>query len=158
VLDEVVLSRASTLDACVEFQSRFGNHQAGLVVFGDATGGRLQTAGTTDYRIIEKFLRREGFEHVELRVPASNPSVRERVELVNSSLLSAAGDSILFISPKCKELIADLEEVTFKPDSIIIDKTRDPKRTHLSDALGYLVWQEFKTETKFGEQRTRLFW
>ena len=25
----------------------------------------------------------------------------------------------------------------------MIDKERDPKRTHLSDALGYLVWQEF---------------
>ena len=24
---------------------------------------------------------------------------------------------------------------------MIIDKTKDPRRTHLSDALGYLVWQ-----------------
>ncbi len=28
----------------------------------------------------------------------------------------------------------------------MIDKDRDPKRTHLSDALGYLVWQEFQGE------------
>ena len=30
----------------------------------------------------------------------------------------------------------------YKENSRVIDKDRDPTRTHLSDALGYLVWQE----------------
>ena len=52
--------------------------------------------------------------------------------------------------------MADLEEVTFKPESTVIDKERDPKRTHLSDALGYLLWQECKQRATFGEQGRRL--
>ncbi len=41
---------------------------------------------------------------------------------------------------------------------MVIDKDRDSKRTHLSDALGYLAWQEFKPGPKAGEQGRRLFW
>jgi hypothetical protein len=52
--------------------------------------------------------------------------------------------------------VADLEEVTYKPDSGIIDKEKDSKRTHLSDALGYLLWQEYRPQAKFGEQSRRL--
>jgi hypothetical protein len=159
VLDEIVLHRASTLNACEEFQARFPNHQAGLVVYGDATGCRLQSAGTTDYKIISDFLRREGYERALLKVPPSNPAVRERVQLVNSKLLSASGDIHLTVSPRCKELITDFEEVTYIPDSIVIDKDKDSKRTHLSDALGYLVWQEFRDRPAgSGGPNKRLFW
>jgi hypothetical protein len=158
VLDEIVLRRASTLEACEEFRTRFPNHQAGLVVYGDASGARRQTAGTTDYKIVSEFLRREGYERARFKVPASNPPVRERVELVNSKLLSAGGDSYLTVSPRCRDLIADFEEVVYIPDSVRIDKDKDPRRTHLSDALGYLLWQEFRNQPVFGEQGKRLFW
>jgi Terminase large subunit, T4likevirus-type, N-terminal len=47
VLDEIVLSRASTFDACEEFARRFPSHASGLVVYADATGARLQTSGTS---------------------------------------------------------------------------------------------------------------
>jgi hypothetical protein len=60
------------------------------------------------------------------------------------------------VHPKCTELIQDFEEVTFKPETSVIDKDRDSKRTHLSDALGYLVWQEYRKQAPFGEQRNRL--
>ncbi len=47
-------------------------------------------------------------------------------------------------------MIKDLEQVTYKENSQVIDKERDPKRTHLSDALGYLVWQEFRVRLENG--------
>ncbi|HLJ47568.1 MAG TPA: terminase family protein [Bryobacteraceae bacterium] len=156
VLDEIVLSRASTEQACEEFHARFPNHQMGIVVYGDASGSRLQTAGTTDYRIIRDFLRSNGYEKYDLKVPKKNPNIRDRVSLVNSRLWSAEGVARLFISPKCKELLKDMEEVTYKPGSSVIDKDRDPKRTHLSDALGYLVWQECRAQAPFGEQEKPL--
>lgn len=61
--------------------------------------------------------------------------------LMNSTLRDAAGNRRLYIDPRCTELIRDLEQVTLLPGTMIIDKGHDPKRTHLSDALGYLVWQ-----------------
>jgi len=156
VLDEVVLSRASTLQACEEFHVRYPNHQAGIVIYGDASGQRLQTAGTTDYRMIRDYFRQTAYRNVKFRVPASNPSVRERVALVNAKLFSAAEEVQLAIDPRCTGLIEDFEEVTYKPDTTVIDKERDSKRTHLSDALGYLVWQECGPRTVFGEQSRRL--
>jgi N-acyl-D-aspartate/D-glutamate deacylase len=57
VLDEIVLGRASTYDACDEFQARFPRHAAGIVVYADATGARLQTSGTTDVAILRKALK-----------------------------------------------------------------------------------------------------
>ena len=55
------------------------------MVYGDASGCRLQTSGTNDYRIIMSFLKREGYERSQIKVPASNPAVRERLQLMNSS-------------------------------------------------------------------------
>jgi hypothetical protein len=156
VLDELVLSRASTLEACEEFHARYPKHEAGVVIYGDATGQRLQTAGTTDYQIVKEFFRRTAYRGVRFRVPASNPSVRERIALVNAKLLSAAEEVRLFVHPRCRGLVTDFEEITYKPDTNVIDKERDQKRTHLSDALGYLIWQEFRPGVKFGEQQRRL--
>jgi hypothetical protein len=156
VLDEVVLSRASTLQACEEFHARYPNHQAGLIVYGDASGQRLQTAGTTDYQIIKEYLRQTAYRNVRFRVPPSNPSVRERVGLVNVKLFSADEEARLFVHPRCVGLVTDFEEITYKPETSVIDKERDPKRTHLSDALGYLIWQEYRPGVKFGEQGRRL--
>ena len=156
VLDEIVLNRASTLEACEEFHARYPNHRAGIVVYGDASGQRLQTAGTTDYRIVREFFQREGYDSVKFRVPSSNPSVRERVALVNSKFFAANEEVHLWVDPRCKGLIMDFEEVMYKPDSSVIDKDKDPRRTHLSDALGYLVWQECRPKATFGEQNRRL--
>ena len=156
VLDEIVLSRASTQQACEEFNSRFPNHQAGIVIYGDASGSRMQTSGTNDYAIVSEFLLRTGYRDYRQRVPASNPPVRERVALVNAQLLSKYEDVRLLIDPKCKEVIKDLEEVTYKMDSGVIDKEKDPRRTHLSDALGYLAWQECRPQVSYGEQPARL--
>ena len=76
--------------------------------------------------------------------------------LMNSKLESAAGERTLKVHSRCKELIKDFEQVTYKEDSMVIDKDRDPRRTHLSDALGYLVWQECTGGPTAGERGMRL--
>ncbi len=156
VLDEIVISRASTEQACEEFHARFPRHDAGLCIYGDASGSRMQTTGTTDYQVIREYFHREGYLNVSYKVPRANPPVRERTALVNAKLKSASGEIQLRVSRKCKELIKDLEEVTYKPDSSVIDKDKDSRRTHLSDALGYLVWQECRPQAPVGEQGRRL--
>ncbi|MCZ2076805.1 MAG: hypothetical protein HUU41_08845 [Bryobacteraceae bacterium] len=150
VLDEIVLSRASTIEACEEFQSRFPQAPVGITIFGDVSGNKLQTAGTTDYRLIQQFFARAGYEKVSYCVPRSNPAVRDRVMLVNAKLRNASGEVGLLVSPKCKELILDFEEVTYKSGTTVIDKERDLRRTHLSDALGYLIWQQDKQKIHHG--------
>jgi len=152
VLDEIVLRHATTEEACAAFHARFAQQAGGLIVYGDASGNHLQTTGTTDYEIIQRFFQDLCYSRVEYRVPKRNPLVRERVNLVNSLLKSASGEIRMTVDPRCKELIQDFEQVSYKADSAQIDKERDRRRTHLSDALGYLVWQECRPDLQIGER------
>lgn len=156
VIDEIVIARATTQQACTAFQQRFGNHLGGVLVYGDASGNQRQTTGLTDYQVIRQFMHEHGVRVTGYRVPKANPAVRDRVQLVNARLRNAAGDIRLRVDAKCKELIRDFEEVRYLPATTLIDKDRDPRRTHLSDALGYLVWQEFGPRPVAGEQGQRL--
>ncbi|MEO8661106.1 MAG: hypothetical protein ABI693_21735 [Bryobacteraceae bacterium] len=155
VIDEIVLHRSCTSDACEEFLKRYSNTQDTVHVYGDASGHRRQTAGTSDYDTVRQIFHRHN-RRFELRVPRSNPPVRERVALVNANLGNAEGDRRLFIDPKCRELIKDLVEVRYRSNGEI-DKSRDGARTHLSDALGYLILGEVKPDVRLGEQGHRLF-
>jgi hypothetical protein len=157
VIDEIVLDRATTEEACQEFENRYKNHLAGIEVYGDASGRNMHTTGTTDYTMLQNYLYRAGFRNVRIRVPQSNPPVLNRVQKVNAMLTNALGEVRLQVDPKCKELIKDFEEVMFKPDSGLIDKLRDLRRTHVSDALGYMIWELFGDKPRSGEMGQRLF-
>lgn len=156
VVDEIVLPRASTGQACEEFVNRFGKHKTGVKVYGDASGYASKTSGRTDYEIVRRALDEAEFEKVSFHAARRNPPVRDRVALVNAKLKNAAGDVELLVSKKCKELVKDFLEVTYKEGSGVIDKERDAKRTHLSDALGYLLWETREQRVKFGGRQERL--
>ena len=155
VLDEIVLQRATTEQACEEFEKRFGLPQAGVIVYGDASGAAMNTTGYSDYQVIRAFFAARR-ARVTYRIPKSNPLIRDRVSLVNARLCNARGEIRLLVDPKCAELIQDLEQVSYLEDSTTVDKDRDRKRTHLSDALGYLIWQEDR-KGSVGERGERLF-
>jgi phage FluMu protein Com len=93
---------------------------------------------------------------IRQNVPKSNPTVRDRIVLVNAQLCNASGDVNLIVSPRCKELIDDFEQVAYEEESTQIDKNKDRKRTHASDALGYLVWQQCRAQGTIGERGRRL--
>ena len=157
VLDEIVLRTSSTPEVCEEFLRRYGKHRGGLRIYGDATGGRRSSASTdSDHELIRAFLSRNRDLHGELVVGRSNPLVRDRINTMNGQLMNAQGERRLFVSERCRELIQDLEQVSYKPNSGQIDKDRDSDRTHVSDALGYLVWEEFRLARKVGEKNGRL--
>ena len=156
VLDEIVLGRATTRQACDEFHARYRNHCGGVVIYGDASGGRQQTTGSSDYQIIQAYFRQAGYPRWEYKVPKANPPVRDRVMLVNAKLRSASAEVHLLIDRKCKGLAKDFEQVVYKPESTIVDKERDKQLTHLSDALGYLVWQECREMPPAGFRDQRL--
>jgi len=157
VLDEIVIRHSTTQQACEEFMSRYPNHENGIVVYGDSSGYHHQTTGLTDYQLVREYFVVHSKTPVKYRVPKANPGVSDRVHLVNRMLRSASGKIDLTIDPKCKELIKDFEQVCYKDDTHEIDKGRDRQRTHVSDALGYLIWQECKPSAGIGERVERLF-
>jgi hypothetical protein len=157
VLDEIVLETSSTPEVCDEFLSRYEKHRGGVRVYGDVSGNRSNTlTGTSDYDYIRKFLAERPELNGRVLVAVTNPQVRDRLNLVNARLRNAKGEVRLWVHKKCRELIKDFEMVTYKPDSGQIDKERDSRRTHLSDALGYLLYSEFGRLGPVGERGQRI--
>jgi hypothetical protein len=151
VIDEIVLSDSNTLEACQMFAERMQQAYPGRVIdvqlYGDAAGGARSTVGKSDYQIIREFFRTQPQYRVSYHVPRDNPAVRDRVNAVNAMLCNQQGLRRLSIDPRCRRLIRDLERVVWKADSngnlgAQLDKS-NPELTHASDALGYLLEQEF---------------
>jgi PBSX family phage terminase large subunit len=155
VLDEIVIASATTESACKEFCERYYDHLGGVVIFGDASGNSRSTKGTSDYQIVRNRLGESGI-HAEYHIPTQNPKVKDRVDIVNAALRNQAGELGLLVDKKCKELTKDFEQVAWKDGTTEIDKQRDKQRTHLSDALGYLVYGLRGDGAACGPQSNRL--
>jgi hypothetical protein len=161
VLDEMILPDSNTLAACEEFLSRTQKLASGMLhinVYGDATGEQHRTsASRTDWQIVKEFFGRYKDRYtVHFRVPSANPPVKDRINCVNAKLQNHAGQNRLLIDPRCKHLIKDLEQVSWKSDPhgntlADLDKA-DPRRTHVSDAVGYLIAREFPMREVRGER------
>jgi len=162
VLEELILPDSNTLAACEEFLSRTEKWNKGsrlhVRVYGDATAEQRHTsASRTDWQIVREFFgrHRDRFE-VTFCLPSANPPVKDRVNCVNARLRNHAGQRRLLVNATCKELIKDLEQVCWKTDPhgnplIGLDKS-DRMRTHVSDAVGYLIEREFPMRPAKGER------
>lgn len=141
VIDELYIKNCNTVEACQEFKLRYPNHRAGVYLYGDATGkARHTSSNVTNWKIIEDELHRYG---ITKRIPLANPAERDRINALNGLICNSRGDRRVLVNPKCKNLIRDLEQVSFKDGSTQIDKTKDFSLTHISDALGYFAEKEF---------------
>jgi hypothetical protein len=67
------------------------------------------------------------------------------------------GKSHLVVDPACEHLIADLEQVVFA-DNGDLDKKRNPLLTHISDAFGYAVAQEWPLVQRGGVGMATVGW
>lgn len=141
VADEIVLETASTPEAIAEFKARgYDQHPAGVVIYGDAAGRAGDTRSkSSDYQI----LRQAGF--TSQKVPAANPSLRDRHNAVNTRLENAGGEVNLAIDPRCRTLIKGLETTTYKSGSGLESESFEQ---HITTALGYLIHREFPLRGK----------
>jgi hypothetical protein len=147
VIGEVYIPQDSnTVKICEKLIEEWGDHKGDIYCYGDAAGGARTTSQTegTDWEIIRRILGRHyGHDRVYIDIPPSNPRERVRINAVNSRLRSVSGDiRILFQKEACKWTILDMEGVRAAEDGSI-DKKRDPKLSHLSDALGYYIHRRF---------------
>lgn len=141
VFDEIYLRNSNTEQCCLEFKNRYPNHHNGIILYGDATGKARHTdSNVTNWKIIENELNRYG---INKRVPSANPAERDRVNAMNGMICNSKGQRRLFINPNCKHIISDLEQVSFKEGTTIIDKEKNRMLTHASDALGYFIERDY---------------
>jgi hypothetical protein len=85
------------------------------------------------------------FPYATWRIPTSAPHVRDRVAAVNTRCATMDGRRHMRIDPTCTRLIADLEQVIFKPNGEL-DQTSTPLLTHISDAFGYWVHSQWPVQ------------
>lgn len=166
ILDELFLENRTTYEVCEEFlarierlRERFEQQRIMVYVYGDPAGdSRHSNAQRTDWQIIREFFERHKDKmQASLRVRTAHPAVKDRVNCVNWACNSALSERRLIVHRRCKNLIADLEQVSWKsnPHGVMIadlDKDSDPMRTHLSDALGYLIEREWPMRRPGGLQ------
>jgi len=149
-IDEVVLPHnAKTKTNLYQFLERYKSHKNKvLYLTGDASGNfEDHRDHSTDYVIIVNGLREHGWTVVN-QVPASNPSINNRVNIGCSLFETIGGNSRVFINNKCQYLIADLEQN--ESDGKGGKDKSDPMRTHASDCFDYqnIAWYSedfFKT-------------
>lgn len=145
VVDEIHLTDTNTRDTLDYLWQQYPNHRGGYRFYGDAASFQRNTVSTaaapSDYAIIAQDARFYDYSQgvVDVNFPNSNPPVLSRVESVCAMLHNAADERRIKINKKCKYLIKDLERVSFKKGGRIIEKA-DLELTHMSDALGYLVY------------------
>lgn len=140
VVDEIVLKNSNTETASRKVREKYPKAQ--IFVYGDYSGSQRHTSSsTTDFEIIKNIIN-----PVDIRIKP-NPPVIDRVNAVNSRLCNAKGERRLFVSPVCKTVIKDFEQVTYKEGKREIDKS-NLDLTHISDALGYYIEYEYSLKGK----------
>jgi Terminase large subunit, T4likevirus-type, N-terminal len=161
VLDEISLRGASVNDMCARFVERVrpligawrdqnGDRPLEVGVYGDAAAnsGNIQTK-KSDYQAIREYFRSEQDIKLIWCENTSNPPVKDRIASMNRMLRDAMGRVRILVDPRCRELRSDFLKVSWKrgAEGFDLDKTSDSKRTHMSDALGYFVYRDYKLDS-----------
>ena len=165
VIDEIVLPDANIGEACNEFVRRTERWaaQGQLVVqlYGDASGGARTHAGPSSWQLVMEYFRNKPEYKMVKRVPQANPHVKDRVNSMNAMLLNNSGERRLMVDPRCKELIADFEQVQWNSDSAgnqTADLSKkDPKRSHVSDSCGYVIYGQFPIRQRVELQKQSIY-
>jgi hypothetical protein len=143
--DEIFLRNSNTREALNVVWQRYQDHRGGWEFYGDASASQRNTAAAaSDYVQIandERFKRAGRTMHY-LR---DNPPVEDRFSACNALLENAAGQRRMFIDPRCKHLLDDIQQRCYRPgtrkpaDSFF----RDRQMGHITDAMGYVVFYLF---------------
>jgi hypothetical protein len=141
-IDEIHSEGLSLRDALDEFKQWYDKQDREwdeIWIMGDASGAnRSHHDNTSSYDLIARKMREWGLNY-RLRVNAKNPAPQRRIHAVNCALDELDGRIHLFVHPRCKQLIEDLRETRLNEDGEPDKSKSQTNRTHLSDALGYMI-------------------
>jgi hypothetical protein len=137
VLDELVLPDTKTDAAVTAFLDRALERRwdvRQLQIYGDATGNaRDSTSGLSDWYIVQNRL---SMLKPQMRVPRSNPAIKETINAINARLKSADETISLLIHPRCDRLIQDFRNALWPSPTLLHDE-------HSLAWLRYFVHREY---------------
>lgn len=149
-VDELFIRNTNTpktLDHLDEWAKKNGQ-PVKYAFIGDASArARKTSASSTDYLIIAND---ERFTPKKVLYPKANPPVTDRFASCNAMLCNAAGQRRAKIHPRCKYLIQDLKDSTYKEGTREPDKTGDV--SHSTDGWGYVICRLYPIRLEHGGQ------
>ena len=123
VFDEIGLQNSNTFELAKLMQEK----GRGLPCYPDPAGkARTSNSTKSDHKILQD----AGFSVIAKK---SNPTQKDRLNVLNKMLEDATGKHRLFINPKCKNLIRDLELCTLENGQILKTETL----SHFLDGICY---------------------
>lgn len=143
ILDEIILSSATSRQSAIEFCERYKNHQnKHVIIYGDPAGRAGEKHGhASDYTEMENYLRSKGWA-LTRKVKSAAPSIKDRQNAVRAKILNAAGERSLFVNPlRCPYSHKGLATVQFKKGSSFLEEDSDYQ--HITTAIGYMIDYEF---------------
>lgn len=158
IYDEFVIHGSSTPEILEEIATAgYFEKYDHFRIFGDCNGNNQDTrSNRSDYQIIRKFIQNYERQpladgsprppiNLEMKVPLSNPIVRNRHNIVNALLCNANDERSIFVSTKCK-IVNDGFRLTSlkKGGSYIEDDSKEYQ--HVTTAIGYWICHVVKIE------------
>jgi len=143
ILDEIILTSATSRQSAVEFVEKYKNHaNRKVIVYGDPAGRAGEKHGhASDYTEMEQVLRANNWQ-VERRVKLAAPAIRDRQNSVRAKIKNAAGEVSLFVNINhAKYAHKGLATVQIKKGSTFWEQ--DSIYQHITTAIGYCVDYEW---------------
>lgn len=147
-INEICIENTTTSQAIQEFIRKYPNHRGDIIINGDASGDyRNAQSEYTNYMIIKRELEAHGYKPI-FHLRGFNPPILSRIQAFNARVRNVNGECHLFIDEKCKWLLHNIYNLSFKEGTSIIDvptakqikNDRDMKfLEHPFDAASYLV-------------------
>ncbi len=163
VLEELILTNSNTQTMMERLLVDLKKYQWGytleIEVYGDAAGTqRSSQSQKSNWQIVSEYFALDSTIHFKFIRRKANPAIVDRVNAMNVMLRSADGTTRMFVDDlRCPELVKDFNKVRWQQDSSgnttgLLDKG-DKRRTHISDALGYMVEYNFALRSRGGGRK-----
>lgn len=146
--NEIVIENTTTQLAIDEFLRQYPDHRGELIINGDASGdNRSAQSEFTNYMIIRRTLENHGYKP-KFKLRNFNPPILNRIQAFNARVCNSYGERSLFIDKKCKWLLFNIYNLSFKEGTSIVNvpslkqisNEHDLKfLEHPFDAASYLV-------------------
>jgi hypothetical protein len=153
VIGEVhIPQNSNTLIVCRKLYEDWKHHNGDIIFYGDASGGQKKSSGIdgSDWDLVKDFFKATPLaSRIRYQYPRANPSVKKRINSMNSRCCSVSGIRRLMVDAvAAPKLIEDLEQLCILEGSAgEIDTKKNPAISHLSDSLTYYIEEEFPLDS-----------
>lgn len=139
ILDEIVLTSATTLESAIEFVERYKDHEnRKVIIYGDPAGRAGEKHGKqSDYTLMEDYLKGAGWKF-ERRVKKKHPAIKDRQNAVRAVIRNANDETRLYVNKdKAPYAHKGLGTAQLQKGSTFQEAESDYQ--HITTAIGYMI-------------------